>query len=164
MKESFTLVLTTIVPTKRRFDCAWKSYNSCFNFQLQRIIYLPCCFHCFWFFCFVFLGGGGGAGGWGVCVFNIKVLQKKLHVCKLFSRVFLGEKYTNLLNHHVYDSIFERVTTLFASLICSAATLKARGEVKNLIHGKKENIKKEKVFEILLNVTKRDAIVFIVKN
>lgn len=90
-------------------------------------------------FCFVFWAG---AGGWGVCVFNIKVLQRNYsHVCKLFSLVFLGEKYTELLNHHVYVSIFERVTTLFASLICSAATLKARGEVKNLIHGKKENIK-----------------------
>lgn len=83
MKESFTLVLTTIVPIKRRFDCM-EEFGSCFNFQLQRSIYLPCCFHCF-------LEGGwglgvGGVGGF-VCMCVYQGAAKKLHVFKLF---FLG--------------------------------------------------------------------------
>lgn len=80
---------------------AWKSYGSCFNFQLQRSIYLPCCFHCF-------LEGGwewAGLEGLCVCVF-IKVLQRNYMFLSFFSWVFLEEKFTELLSIHVHKSVF----------------------------------------------------------
>lgn len=72
-------------------------------FQLQRSIYLPCCFHCF-------LEGGwglgvGGVGGF-VCMCVYQGAAKKLHVFKLFSWVFLEEKFTELLSIHVHKSVF----------------------------------------------------------
>lgn len=80
----------------------------------------------------VFIVFWKGVGGWewagleGLCVYQ--GAAKKLHVFKLFSWVFLEEKFTELLSIHVHKSVFLTCGNSFLSLICSAATLKPRGE------------------------------------
>lgn len=81
---------------------------------------------------------------------------KKLHVFKLFSWVFLEEKFTELLSIHVHKSVFLTCGNSFFIIDLLSCNIETQRRILKFDSWKeREYIRKKKEFEIRLKVTKR---------